>query len=165
MVATPDGQGPATGNGVAAFVVHRLPRRLRLSIPDRRHDAAYFARLTTRLAAQPAVDAVKANPMTGSVTIGHTVPWPALRQMLEHEALCLVENADAVPRQTPRQPAAWAGPAPLLVSGREIDIRFMAGVVFAVAGVVQTVRGRILLPALSAFWYASRAFQEADKPR
>jgi hypothetical protein len=46
-----------------------------------------------------------------------------------------------------------------LVSGRELNPMQMAGVLFGALGVAQALRGKIAVPALSAFWYAVNAFR------
>lgn len=62
-------------------------------------------------------------------------------------------------------PAIPVAPAPpwRVVSGRELSPMHMAGALFSVVGVIQTVRGRVMMPALTAFWYAVHAFREADR--
>jgi hypothetical protein len=52
-----------------------------------------------------------------------------------------------------------------LVSGRDINVMFMLGALMVAVGIVQIYRGRILVPAISAFWYAVNAFRESGKSR
>jgi hypothetical protein len=54
-----------------AHIVHRTANRLRIRIPGRRLDEAFFRELKTKLAGCPGVVAVVANPLTGSVLIEH----------------------------------------------------------------------------------------------
>jgi len=46
-----------------------------------------------------------------------------------------------------------------LVSGREINPMFMVGSALAIVGLVQTFRGKIVVPSVTAFWYALEAFR------
>jgi hypothetical protein len=55
-----------------AVIAHRAGRRLRLSVPSRRGESAYFAALELRLAACREVVSARANPLTGSIVILHT---------------------------------------------------------------------------------------------
>jgi hypothetical protein len=52
-----------------AFVVHRTPTRLRIKIPERRRQVAYFAALRRVLVEHPDVVGVEVNPLTASVVI------------------------------------------------------------------------------------------------
>jgi hypothetical protein len=56
---------------LTAIVVHSIPGRTRLRIPDRRHQPAYFAALTERLSAHPKVRRVTVNAHTASVLLQH----------------------------------------------------------------------------------------------
>jgi hypothetical protein len=52
-----------------AYVVHRTLSRMRVRIPGRRHDHAYFKQLRQRLIGSVGVIAVEVNPLTASVLI------------------------------------------------------------------------------------------------
>ena len=52
-------------------MAHRTPTRVRFKLPAQRNHRAFFRSLELRLAQQPAVRSVKANPATGSVLITH----------------------------------------------------------------------------------------------
>ena len=54
-----------------ACVVHRTPKRLRLKVPPRRHDEAFFAGLQQELIKQRGIISVDLNSLTGSVVIVH----------------------------------------------------------------------------------------------
>jgi hypothetical protein len=64
-------------------VVHRTPKRLRLKVPPRRHDEAFFAGLQQELIKQRGIISVDLNSLTGSVVIVHDGtldPRPKKRQ-------------------------------------------------------------------------------------
>jgi hypothetical protein len=52
-----------------AFVVHRTPTRIRIKIPDRQRQEAYFAALERVLIPHPNILRVDSNPLTASVII------------------------------------------------------------------------------------------------
>jgi len=56
---------------VQARLVHRTTNRLRLKVPHRRHDAAFFADLRQELLRQRGIVSVQVNPLTASVVIVH----------------------------------------------------------------------------------------------
>lgn len=66
-----------------ACVVHRTPKRLRMKVPPRRHDEAFFAGLQQELIKQRGIISVDLNSLTGSVVIVHDGtldPRPKKRQ-------------------------------------------------------------------------------------
>src|SRR5215471_10880523 len=52
-----------------AFVAHRTPTRIRIKIPDRQRQEAYFAALERVLIQHPNIVRVDSNPLTASVII------------------------------------------------------------------------------------------------
>jgi hypothetical protein len=52
-----------------AFIVHRTPTRIRIKIPNRRRQQAYFASLERVLVQDPDVVRVHSNPLTAGVII------------------------------------------------------------------------------------------------
>lgn len=52
-----------------AFVVHRTPTRIRIKVPQRRRQQAYFAALERVLVEHPDVVRVHSNPLTAGVII------------------------------------------------------------------------------------------------
>ena len=58
-----------------AHIVHRTATRLRVRVPARRFDHAYFQQLEARLADCAGVRSVEANPLTSSVLIEHDVEF------------------------------------------------------------------------------------------
>ena len=74
-----------------AYVVHQTRNRLRIKIPDRRHDHRFFLDLRLRLLQQSGVVAVEVNPLAASVLIQHGSAFGdgALRQpALGLEVVC-----------------------------------------------------------------------------
>src|ERR1700712_2603068 len=54
-----------------AHVAHRIPHRLRVHVPSRKGDQAYFKKAMQRLGDEPSVRSVHVSPRTGSITIEH----------------------------------------------------------------------------------------------
>ena len=52
-----------------AFLEHQIPGRIRLRVPSKRGDCAYFDSARQRLSGTPAWGEVKANARTGSLVI------------------------------------------------------------------------------------------------
>jgi hypothetical protein len=52
-----------------AHLAHRIPHRLRVQVPSRKGDRAYFDRVTERLGKQPSIRSVRASPLAASITV------------------------------------------------------------------------------------------------
>jgi len=137
-----------------ATIAHRMPGRIRLSIPARRGDDAFFSELADRFSELPDVQRARPNARAGSILLEHTGDAQAILQWAA--AAQLLDVTPTVPATTDDRPGLLSAQAPTirLVSGRDIDPTFMAGVVFLGMGLVQLARGRVMVPAATAFWYA-----------
>lgn len=147
-----------------AVIAHQIPGRIRFRLLERRGDVAYFSELARKLGHIEAVDRVKPNPATGSVVLEYSGGLNALIEQMRLQDVYM--NIRRNPQQsppalTPRIP----NNSFRLVSGRDINPLFMAASFMLIIGVVQTLRGRILIPSLSAFSYAFAGFRRARKIR
>lgn len=134
----------------SASVAHHARGRLRLRIPARKGDTAYFTRLERELAAVAGVAYAEANPLTASVLLHFTgdvaelaaaaavaglftlaPPPPAAEPLLD-----LVTNRVEQLEQ-----------AVLQASHSSVDLDTLLFVGLVGAGVVQVARGRALGPA------------------
>ena len=142
---------------VQAVVVHQLPSRVRLLFAAQRGDGGFFGDLAKAFSDMPAVRRVKANPLAASVTVEATPDVAHFLQQAEQQGLFVVVQQDV---------AAKAPTKPLhIVTGKEIDPHFVAGSAYVLMGAVQTLRGRVLVPAISFFWYAWDVFNRPGTTR
>jgi hypothetical protein len=103
-----------------AEVAHFTPTRLRLRVPGRRHDAAFFAKIVQEIESKWALIRAEANPLTGSVTLSsrHRLDWSSVD--LATYGLAVV-NATA--DQTPAQALAVSLPASSGVPATRVHFR------------------------------------------
>ena len=80
-----------------ALVVHRTPTRIRIKIPDRRRQRAYFAALERVLAEHPDILRVHANPLTASVVIECNRGFDFTAQQRRFLGLEMLERESALP--------------------------------------------------------------------
>lgn len=68
-------------SGDQLHFVHRLPRRTRLKVPQRRRDKIFFADAERRLKALNGVHRVSASPETASIVVHHSpeFSWTSVR--------------------------------------------------------------------------------------
>ncbi|MBP1151456.1 MULTISPECIES: HMA2 domain-containing protein [unclassified Methylocaldum] len=145
---------------VSAFVVHELAGRLRLRIPEKRNDSAFFAALAERLAECPGVTSVKLNAFTGSVLLLHAAETSAIdvARYAEQAALFSVKPLSATPVRTLGQHATKGLNAfdrsLTTASGGLVDLQSAFFLLLVGLAVYQARRGQILVPAVSMLWEA-----------
>jgi hypothetical protein len=155
----------------AAHLVHRAQGRVRLRIPERRHDASWLADLEDRLRDLPGITEVSANPRTAGVLVlfdPAAVPDPIPRI----EATGLLQVV-APPPLSPtlaglRRVAARLDDSLGERSGGSVDLRTLSVISLLVLALYQAMRGRLLAPAVSLLWYAFELLRfmppDADAP-
>lgn len=151
---------------VQAEIAHSLPGRIRLRLREKRGDEAYFASLSEAVANCDDVERVKANAATGTILIEFSGRTEDLAGQLGQRGISFPTPTPSTAEKRPPQPFPDNGGAPFhLVSNREINPMFMLGTALAVVGIVQTLRGKILVPSLSVLWYAMETFRQSNTAR
>jgi hypothetical protein len=146
----------------AAFVAHTTPRRLRIKIPSKRGNRAYFNNLMGSFSDLEGIEELRVNPATGSILFIHELevpriiayatakgsfallpgrPYPAnIRQRLSKT----IQDSDRVIRN---------------VTGDEVDMGSLTFLVLIAAGIYQIGRGNLAaIPWYTALWYGSNVF-------
>ncbi|PTB17895.1 hypothetical protein C9I57_25560 [Trinickia symbiotica] len=158
-----------------AQLTHRIAGRLRIKLLSRRRDAAYFSDLSRRLAQCDGVTDVHASPLTGSVLIRHTTTVDAIATYADRHGLFSlrlprVSSEESAPARahamTRREPARITRRK----AGESNDDRERAqarrlSATLAGLGTLQTVRGQIMAPAVTLFWYAYDAWRSRPRAR
>lgn len=140
-------------------IVHQIPGRIRMRVPDKRNDAAYFSRLSESLAGIEGVRSSQVTPRTGSVVLHYDGDAGLLlERMREQIPRLVIENYHRVKN------SSLIGTRPFrIVSGRQLSPMFMLGTALAAVGMLQTFRGKIAVPSITAFWYALDSFRQSGK--
>ncbi|MBH5397557.1 hypothetical protein HZZ13_07085 [Bradyrhizobium sp. CNPSo 4010] len=96
-----------------AFVVHRTPTRIRIKIPQRQRQRAYFAAVERVLIEHPDVVRVHSNPLTAGVIIECRQGFDLTAQHCRFLGLQMLETNGALPTS--------ACPAPMAQPNDRID--------------------------------------------
>jgi hypothetical protein len=142
----------------AAHVAHRTAYRVRLRIPSRRHDRAFFTRLVAGLRACPAVSELEVNPATASVLLvdPRGVALDAVRSHAhEHGLFEMASVARPHVVQSVLQGARQVDKGLRRASGDQLDLRALAFLALLGGALYQLLRGDILAPAATLGWYAA----------
>ncbi len=125
-----------------ASVAHSSAGRLRLKVPERRGDTAFFAELGGKLAAAPQVQEVETNARTASVLIKHASSGDALLSWADDHNLLTPSGRLFTPRrQRPTAEPSW---------------RTLVALAVLLLAVTQLLRGQILGPATTLAFMAAQ---------
>lgn len=116
-----------------------MPGRLRVRMPSKRGDTAYFSDVTQRLSEHGGITGIIANPATGSILIRHESDLPSIVQHAADLELFAIEAVLDPTREIPRDTAQLWGPMSLAFLG---------------LSAVQLLRGQALGPATENIWQA-----------
>ncbi len=141
-----------------AQIVHRLPGRLRLKISEKRRDTAWFGEITPRLEKLAGVQQVEISPLSGSVLIRYE-PHEPLEQRLRRSGILEITDPAASPPpvlDTLTDVVSRSDKALERRTGGRANLRSLLILVLVVLAIVQTLRGRIMIPAISLVIFATQ---------
>jgi hypothetical protein len=147
---------------VKAYIVHNAPGRVRFRVPERRHDAGFFAEIQIRLGKCSNVREAQVNPLTSGVLVLYTGSLDELMaQALASDLPELLELEMSLPPLPPladrlREQAGNFNEAVKRYTGGETDARSLALLALLAAGTMQLLRREFLGPAVPLLWYASQ---------
>lgn len=149
-----------------ASICHRTSTRARIRIPDRRGDAAFFARLQAQFAKWRKWDRLDVNPLTGTVLLAApALDVPAVARFAGEARLFDLPEENRLPATMARQVAAPVERLSADVrrfTGGDLDLPGAVFVVLCGYGVVQLLRGNLKAPPwYTAFWYAFGIFTKS----
>jgi hypothetical protein len=132
-----------------AHIEHQLPGRVRLRVPSKRGEAAFFERVVKELSKHPAIWELIASPLTGSITLQYSEPLQAIMDAAVDLMLFEIgqPKPGAISRETKR-------------SGRlSRDAGLASNVAAGLSGLslYQAARGKIVSNAVESFWLSFNA--------
>ncbi len=136
-----------------ARLVHAIPGRARLRLPERRGDALFFEEVAKRLEALPGVLQVSANPQTASLLLAHRGELSELLAQAARASLFRIGEPTGGPRAKPPDLAGlgrllerWLDQEPGLRRAREsgLDPRKTVVLFLTGLGLLQIARGQVL---------------------
>ncbi|ABQ89330.1 MULTISPECIES: hypothetical protein [unclassified Roseiflexus] len=141
----------------AGYIAHRIGDRVRVRIPERKGDAAYFMRVERDLSACERVMYVEANPLTASILLRYHGTNDDLRRDAINLGLFAVEEPPP-----PVNPALTAATERIdqldrflqRSSNGSFDLLEVAFVGLIGASIVQVLRGQALGPASTLLAHA-----------
>ena len=159
-----------------AHLCHFATGRLRVKIPEKRHDQAYFTRVVQTVSAWDSVDRVEVNPLTASVLVF----FKDLVALMAENALkndvfsvdldeleAVAEAGFGAAGQVSGDPALQvvtaADAAVRRLSFGAADLRSGLFLALLAAGAYEFLRGNIAAPAVTLFWYAGEMIRLRER--
>ena len=133
-----------------AYIEHQIPGRLRLRIPERRGDVAFFQRVVEALSKLTDIKELDGSPLTGSVRIRHSGTAEAMAAAAAKEGLFEIGKRDggAQPKKPPKEPASPGAP--------HGDAGMLDSIATGLSGLAlfQVTQGQVTGSAAENFWNA-----------
>lgn len=157
-----------------AYVGHMTTERLRIKIPSKKGDKAYFLSLKDKLSQfskLPGIQKIEVNPLTGSILVLHALDI----KNLEINTIAQYTEINGLFRL--KLPASGQTPTSLKLgetfshmntkvksfTGGEIDISTLAILGFLGVAIFQMKRGHVMIPGITALWYAATLLKEQQE--
>jgi len=152
-----------------ARIVHRIAGRMRVRVPSRRGDPAYFASAEETLRSLDGVERVEADPLTGGILILHHADPQGIADYAAQKGLFLAKEEEAKKSSGTVVHDVLGAPFGALskrikgFTGSAADLSGLAVLALLGVGVYQIARGNFGAPAwYTAFWYALGIFNKSD---
>jgi hypothetical protein len=149
-----------------AQVAHKLPGRIRIRIPSRRRDAAFFAEVAARAARLPGVERVEANALTGAVLLAFRGEVRDIAADCERAGMFRFVSLAPVITPVSAQWSELVGRVDREIrsaSARELDLGMFASIVLLALATYQLSRGQVLGPAVTLLFQAMTAYSLSRK--
>jgi Heavy metal associated domain 2 len=158
-----------------AHITHTSKGRVRIKIPSRKGDYPYFSGLKDKLPdllETPGIQRIEMNPTTGSILVIHELDFKAtdfsiVSEFLEQKGLFKLGFNGSPGIPVSRNIARTFQDLNQQITGftrGEIDLRSLALIGLIGLGLYQVSRGQLMIPAVSAFWYAATLMKEQSTP-
>ena len=157
-----------------AYISHVTKGRMRIKIPSKKGDRSFFSGIQdeiSKFSEFPGIRKIEVNSTTGSMLVTHTLDLnPAyltlIKGYIEEKNLFKFKTVESSPNSISENIAATfknANKELINFTKGELDVRSLATIGFLGLGLLQLSRGQFMIPAISAFWYASNLLKDPAK--
>lgn len=149
-----------------AAIVHFTSGRVRIRIPEKKNDPAFFKSVANNLKDIPEIKGIGPNPLTGSLVLeGEFSGVGQVADLLKTNTLFQLEipKTDGTPlRQKVYQSFAASNGFVKERSRGELDLPILIFLMLVGTGIYQLMRAEVRLPPwYTAFWYALGVFTKS----
>jgi hypothetical protein len=152
-----------------AFVSHKTGSRIRLKVPSRKKDYAFFASLAEKVSAVAGISAVETSPLTAGILLMHSSDPDRVVDMVMAAGGLRPGRYEGTRTNFHRRIAETFNGIDLTlrdVTANELDAGGAAFLTLLGAGIYQLYRGNIAaIPWYTAGWYALNLFLKSNVDR
>lgn len=152
-----------------AYVCHQTANRLRIKIPSKKGDAAFFHSVRDAVSGFPGVREVHVNPLTGSVLLIHNLDPATISRLQSANGFLRFPSAGrnkATLHDRVVHSFGFFNEQVKASTGGELDLASLAFFGLLGMGLYQISLGEFILPAwYTAFWYASSIVSRVQSGR
>ena len=150
------------------YLSHVSKGRLRLRIPSKKRDSAFFNRLQAVFSAIPGLDQVKVNPLSGSLLVVHSgLPEEMASFVKTLAGLAPKKNSSKKPNTIYQRVTGTFHQVNTQIQGftkGELDVPTLSFIALLAVGIYQISRKNFAAPAwYTAFWYALNIFLKSKE--
>jgi hypothetical protein len=147
---------------------HASKGRLRLRIPSKRRNSAYFETISSELEKLSGLTQIQVNPMSGSILILYSeLPAEMTSWLQRYHGLTMKNNIPVKSDLVQRKITGTFDQLNNRIRGftnGELDIQALSFLALVVVGIYQISRGNFTAPAwYTAFWYAMNIFLKSKE--
>jgi len=152
-------------DSVSAFVGHETPGRLRLKIPSRKGDGAFFEQVQKRLFQCEGIEKVEVNAVTGSILCIHHTSLDAVAAYVRKKKVFDLRRETPGPGSVRQQVSGSFADLNRQIRGAmsgQVELWNLVFLFLIGSGVYQVARGNITaIPWYTAFYYAFNILSKA----
>lgn len=139
-----------------AYVVHRTRQRVRLRVPDKRADTAWFSETADKLEKVDWINQVDTGPASASLVLHCDTAHDLDERLSSTSVFEFQSRAPVVPPATEQIKAGLSRIDRALrkAGGGDNNLRSLLFLLMVILASVQMARGQIMVPAISLLWYA-----------
>ena len=145
-----------------AIVCHSSPGRIRIKVPSRKGNTAYFSNLNDHFSHLEGVKEVEANVLTGSVVFIHVADLKSISAFAEeHSLFKFIKLESGTPALSRKVVKAFSDfdKGVKRFTGNEVDVPGVAFLTLLGFGIYEISGGNFAAPAwYTAFWYSLNIF-------
>lgn len=148
-----------------AFLSHMISGRARLKVPSKKGDSVYFKSLQEQFSGYSGIQAIKVNPLTGSILIFHSEDIKKIAIYAQDMNIFKLKNKKYNPtklRNTISKVFKDMNKKIVNITGGDMDTADIVFLALLGLGIYQISRGNFVAPAwYTAFWYGLNIFLKA----
>jgi hypothetical protein len=152
-----------------AYISHRTPNRLRIRIPSKKGDVAYFNNLKSNLSCYQGIEKAEINPTVGSILFIHGLDDRRIASLAEDNEFFTIGNMRTSPTVVSQRISETFKDLDIKIKTSTEGFINIPDIIFLAllgVGIYQIGQGNFIAPAwYVAFWYALNMFWKSQPHR